>query len=494
MSKNTYSNTYLVDPKGAGLLSNSVQSLHHELQIPSLVKLKEALENSDITIEKIKVNNDITQGLINMLPTSSNAADALLKPDTNSFFDSNHNLTDEAKQYLKPLIKSQNIESVAATVLLAIDDNQTKLALSETLSSTVKNYKDKLEAQTAIDTGRMVYLIKNSHGEVQPITDIDQLKNQLSAEQRGFIATWNQANFDSGWVTSLVPQEKAIEQNTLIEGSKVRNPILIDLSSAQVKLYNSVDMIAYNIHSGAKNLHSKATLEIDVSNLKGQEYNPCTTTSPFKITAIVTELDPSLPFDVNAAPRQEISPEMHHSLRKDCMRGKLAGLIAPSIPPEAKNNYLINLVAEISASEDNRKMYCDVATEQFDKFSKTYTGILDSKEKERIKKVVIDIMTPLCKDDKAKEVLEKNAGKLVRECAAQAGVKQSWSQAWSKFKDGIGNLINYITGKENPVKKIMADNPDVTEVLKKSMQNVSKLSGQDIAQPKRLITGNNIVQ
>ena len=478
MSKYAYSNTYLIDQNDKGLLSNSVQSLYNELQIPSIVKLQDALNDPNITIDQVKSDNKIIQDLIDMLPAQPEITGAFPKPG--SFLNSSTRLTDDAKEYLEPLLKSQNIESVAATVLLALDEIKTKLALRETLSSTLQAYKSKLEAQTALDKERMIYLVKDSDGEVQPITDIDRLKDKLSAEQRGFIiGTWNQATFDSGWVTRIMPQEKAIEQNKLIEGDKVRNPILIDLSGGQVKLYNSVDMITQSITSGDKAIHSKATLELDISGLKGTEYNPCATTNPFTIKAIVTELDPSLPFDVNETSTKETSPAMHDYVRQNCIEGKLYGVINET-NLDKKTRYQERLAAEINASEDNRKMYCDVAAERFDKFSKTSTGILGSKEKERIKQVVIEFMTPLCKDAKEKAALETNAGKLVRECASQAGVTQSWSQAWSKFKDSIGNFVNYIIGKENAVTKIIKNNTEITEALKNSMKIASEQANTDL--------------
>ena len=83
-------------------------------------------------------------------------------------------------------------------------------------------------------------------------------------------------------------------------------------------------------------------------------------------------------------------------------------------------------------------------------------------------------MKPLCENKNEEQNLENNAGRLVRECASKAGITKSWSQAWNKFKDGIGNVVNYILGRENEVAKIMSQNPEITETLKNAMKTASE--------------------
>ena len=112
----------------------------------------------------------------------------------------------------------------------------------------------------------------------------------------------------------------------------------------------------------------------------------------------------------------------------------------------------------------------EFAAIQLDKFSATCTGTLDTAEKERIQEVVIGIMTPLCKNEDEKEALKANAGKMVRECASEAGANKSWSQAWNTFKDKVKNVVNLVMGRENKAAKIMKDHPEIKDALVKAMK------------------------
>jgi hypothetical protein len=253
-----------------------------------------------------------------------------------------------------------------------------------------------------------------------------------------------------------------------------------------------------------------------------------------KITALITEFDPSLSFDVQL--KRGADSTLHDYVRSSCIEGELNTIINKhdkadsctrdlSITCSYGSNFVNTVTAVLSSEEPNEtkqkkleilkdirpesiisetkensyvlnmQAYCMVehdpvkrdkfASTQLDKFSETCTGKLDNEEKERIKQVVIDIMKPLCKDKNEEKDLEKNAGKLVRECASQAGITKSWSQAWSKFKDNIGNVVNYIMGKENEVSKIMSRNPEITETLKNAMKSASESANMGHAEKQR---------
>ena len=47
-------NTYLVDPQDLSPIGKSIKSLHHEFQIPSIIKLQEAIRNDSNNYNKLK--------------------------------------------------------------------------------------------------------------------------------------------------------------------------------------------------------------------------------------------------------------------------------------------------------------------------------------------------------------------------------------------------------------------------------------------------------
>ena len=81
------------------------------------------------------------------------------------------------------------------------------------------------------------------------------------------------------------------------------------------------------------------------------------------------------------------------------------------------------------------------------------------------------ILSPICKDQKEKSALEKNAAKLVRQCATDVGKKMSWSQAWERFKDRVSDIVGSLIRSDNSIKKIITQHPKLKRTLQSNLKN-----------------------
>ena len=89
----------------------------------------------------------------------------------------------------------------------------------------------------------------------------------------------------------------------------------------------------------------------------------------------------------------------------------------------------------------------------------------------KMQEAVVSILSPICKDKKEKSALEKNAAKLVRQCAADVGKKMSWSQAWERFKDRASDIVGSLICSDSPIKKIIAQHPKLKQTLESNLKN-----------------------
>lgn len=366
-------NTYLVDPQDLSPIGKSIKSLHHEFQIPSLIKLQEALgDDSNKTIEKIKSEPDILISLIDILPQQNQPAALRVPKDWEfvredaEYLDNNNKINHytfdkEETNYLIETAESKNIESVAAKVLLAMgEENITKEGLKAKLSNAIEVYKLNLKTQADKDIGRTTYLLKEKDGQVKVVTEIDELN--LSGEQKAFIkAACHQGTFSMGYIAAGLPYEKLADMAMTFDFG-ARYPLLIDLSDDKVTLYpGSVDISTRDIETMAP--HSKATLEVDISNLGGDQYIPVISPNIPKIRALITEFDANLPL---GAKGPKVDSTLHDYVRENCITGELNAIIRELDPEHnimkmlksqlAFDNSSVNMVAIILDSKEPDEM------------------------------------------------------------------------------------------------------------------------------------------
>lgn len=79
---------------------------------------------------------------------------------------------------------------------------------------------------------------------------------------------------------------------------------------------------------------------------------------------------------------------------------------------------------------------------------------------------MVKILEPLCETEQEKTMLQNNAGKLVRECASQAGKEMSWGQTLQREVDKVKDFVKWVLGRENEVQKIIEKHPDIINSLK----------------------------
>ena len=89
----------------------------------------------------------------------------------------------------------------------------------------------------------------------------------------------------------------------------------------------------------------------------------------------------------------------------------------------------------------------------------------------KMQEAVVSILTPICKNKNEVVALEKNAAKLVRQCAADVGKSMSWSQSWERFKDKVSDVVGSLVGQRtNSVKEIVAQHPKLKQTLEANLK------------------------
>jgi hypothetical protein len=409
-------NTYSLNVNDTSELGRSFKSLFHEVQIPGLIELKKSLENNTRSIEQIRSDNVLIQSLVGIIPEAAHNYSWII-------FDINE-IKDEEKNSLLEVSKSPNIESVAAQMLLAIaEKDMTPDKLKDKLSEVIKGYKDKLMEQVNKDSSRTAQLIKTDD-KVAFIDNIDSLG--FSGEQKEFLKiALHQATFGLGWIGAST--EKISNEMAKIDGGvnyNARYPMLIDCSNNVVKLYSAVDIRTSHSDESFKQ-HSKITLEVDISQLRGDEYNPCITDKPVSITAIVTELDKSLSFDLTN--KDKVEDKMHGYVRDICMDAELNTLNSTL---EAQGKYKGSVMYDIF----NNQLHFG------DNFAKMVDAVIRSKEPEKTKEAKLTIL---------KEMITPE--KIV--CDQEQGAYVVNTQAYVSIEDDQDKRKNFAEKQLNNAKK-----------------------------------------
>jgi len=94
----------------------------------------------------------------------------------------------------------------------------------------------------------------------------------------------------------------------------------------------------------------------------------------------------------------------------------------------------------------------------------------------KMQEAVVSILTPICKNKNEVVALEKNAAKLVRQCAADVGKNMSWSQSWERFKDKVSDVVGSLVGHRNhSVKEIISQHPKLKQTLEANLKTSARI-------------------
>ena len=141
----------------------------------------------------------------------------------------------------------------------------------------------------------------------------------------------------------------------------------------------------------------------------------------------------------------------------------------------------VELYCKAEKDPELRKQF---AMEHLDGFLKQQKSTsLNDEMVGKMQEAIVSILSPICKDQKEKSVLEKNAAKLVRQCAEDVGKKMSWSQAWERFKDSVSDIVGSLINVDNPIKKIIAEHPKLKQTLESNLKSTHTKSIPPKAKP-----------
>jgi len=141
----------------------------------------------------------------------------------------------------------------------------------------------------------------------------------------------------------------------------------------------------------------------------------------------------------------------------------------------------VELYCKAEKDPELRKQFAMEHLDGFLKQQKSTT--LNDQMVGKMQEAVVSILSPICKDQKEKSALEKNAAKLVRQCAADVGKKMSWSQAWERFKDRVSDIVGSLIRSDNSIKKIIAEHPKLKQTFESNLKSTDTKSIPPKAKP-----------
>lgn len=503
--------TYDVDTNATDALGHNVRNLYSEISSPAM---------KDFT----KWTPESIQSAISAMPDEVKVlgSEALSKPETLKSainVQDFQKLTAEEIKYLDAVAKTTTVESALAKGMLKASEPNVKIDdINEAFAKGSQDYQSKMKTQTTDkDLPRTTIMLKDQEGKVQAI-NADQIDSlQITGEQKEFIKTsWQQGTFMAGWVaTAMTPGTQIKMMDSGMNPKHETYNIMIDLSqSGAVKVRSLDETYMQDVQNPTKTpeLHSTGTLEVDISTLTGDKFSPGFGTAKPQITATITEHREEFGYQHQGAKTSgTLDPK---KLKLDFLEGKInsiqtnharADLDKESLQktfeqdPQLLNDMTTRMIQQnnhtnlktltevvgyqsMTNAVGHKKMtevYCAIekdpqkqkefANNQIAAMSSLSRGVLDGPEKERIKNNLINIMAPLCKNDKELNNLQQNAGKLVRECSVQAGVNMSWGESFNRFKDKVSDFVSSAFQGESKLQKILNAHPEIVQTLKKSM-------------------------
>lgn len=196
------------------------------------------------------------------------------------------------------------IEIVAAKALQKLDEpNLSFKDFKESVEGNIQEYKEAYASQTAKDLERTAILYKGPDGKTRQLTVEELMTSKelnLSEEQRGFINTsWQQGSFENGWFS--YPSQYSINSTNANLGfinPTNRTSVFIDASTDNIKVYNRSEANFIDTESSEIMPFFEASVTVDITDLKGNQFNPGVASAKPKISFEITDFDESLPLKV----------------------------------------------------------------------------------------------------------------------------------------------------------------------------------------------------
>ena len=198
-------------------------------------------------------------------------------------------------------------EIVSAQALKKLEDPNLSLnEFKESVEDNIQKYKEFYKGQTAGDHSRGAILYKGVDGKTRHLTVEELMTSKeihLSEEQRGFVETsWQQGSFFCGWFNGLPSsariQDPSDTRNLMPYNSPNFTQTFIDASDDNVKVYNRLESSLIDPDSMEIKPFFEASVTVDITDLKGDQFNPGIASAKPKISFGITELDESLALNV----------------------------------------------------------------------------------------------------------------------------------------------------------------------------------------------------
>lgn len=248
-------------------------------------------------------------------------------------------------------------EMVAAKALQKLDEPNLRFDdFKELVEENIKEYKEQYADQTAKDHARTAILYKGPDGKTRSLTVEELMTSKevnLSEEQRGFINTcWQQGTFANGWF----PQISQYSINSANPDLGFVNPtnrtdIFIDASTKNIKVHNRSEAIFMDQESMEIIPLLEASITVDITELKGNQFSPGVATAKPKISFEITEFDESLPLKVpNTLKTSIVDKNVSEYIKQEVAIGYIY-MLDNSIDKERAWNSLKTLMGDEKASE-----------------------------------------------------------------------------------------------------------------------------------------------
>lgn len=327
-------------------------------------------------------------------------------------------------------------EIVSAQALKKLDEpNLSFNDFKKSVEDNIQKYKEPYKGQTAEDHNRGAILYKGVDGKTRHLTVEELMTSKevnLSEEQRGFIQTsWQQGSFFCGWFNGLPPssriQDPNDNRNLIPYNSPNFTQTFIDASGDNVKVYNRLESSLIDVDSMEIKPFFEASVTVDITDLKGEQFNPGIGSAKPKISFDITELDESLslkvPESLNVSPlddniseyiKQEAAVGYIYMLNNNVDKGRAWNSIKTLIGDEKASEYIIKNadLSKLSLNDivilvQNPPVNIDSDRKKIlvDRMGKLIYELEDNVDKGR----VWNSLKPLIGNEKAAEYIIKNA-------------------------------------------------------------------------------------
>lgn len=159
-------------------------------------------------------------------------------------------------------------------------------------------------------------------------------------------------------------------------------------------------------------------------------------------------------------------------MERDCNQGYVNAIINNKQADLAKNKLETNIGTDTAEKLIKNNITAIILDNWFKSELDFSPPKLNDAELKRIKKGIIEIVSPVFKDNERAE-LENNVDKIIRKCANITNKEMSWSQRWKQLGENALERLYSLIKLETQVQKIIKNNPTIVNSIKKSFNTTS---------------------